>query len=522
MKTNRTIVRIIAVLAVAAMLFSFAACEDKPNNPCAIKCGGTEISISQFQNIYNNFKQTYSQYDTTGSLDYKTMAINYLTNYGVQLEQARLSGIKLDKDEEAKVQEDVEEQIKSYLTSAYGSSIDSSITDEAEKYEAEMKLFEAALKSSNSNYKSYRSEVENEVRNAALINKLRDSIVGDITVNNDDVLKYFNDNYSTSTTLSSFNSAFSNFISGSSTSLPSYMPVIKAAEDTESESDSDAEATEPNPYDELFSVLHVLIKFETKAGDDVTDLAAYAAEDRTVSDKMEFVEQQLGSITADKFINDFCFNTDVCEDPGMETQANQYFGYLMAEGLISSYFEGFGNAAMMLKYPDWTPDTEEETEDASATEAPEPTEEPEPEVDHGYTPFTLSDGTQVMRVFTTTGVHYLILNPNDWNVMYNEEGKLQTVLYDGENPVMDGDSYVTVAGNISKEVFDAINEAFSHVGDPEAEGYVATTCKSVYDTLNSSALSSAQNEVYSAKCNEWMDQIKVTIKDSVIKAYLGV
>ena len=367
-----------------------------------------------------------------------------------------------------------------------------------------MELFVKDLKANGTSLKAYRADLEESIRNSALVNKLRDSVVGDITVNDDDVKSYFNDNMSTTTAISTFNSNFSSFISGSSSTIPSYMPIVKAEEPAEGE-----EAKEPNPYDELFSVLHLLVKFETAPEDDVTDLAAYAAEDSQLTKTMQLVEEQIPNITAEQFINDYCFSTSFCEDPGMDNECYQYFGYIMSEALIDSYYEGFGEAAMKLKYPDWEPKAEEET---SETETEE-----KAEVDHNITPFTLSDGTQIMRVFSGAGVHYVILNPNNWNAMYDEEGKLQVVLYDGENPVKEGDAYKTINGTVTEEQFNAMQEAFSHVGDKKAEDFVASTCKTIYDYFKDAALTAAQNTAYNAKFTEWKDATKIKINESILK-----
>ena len=527
MKNNRTFVRIIAVMLLAVMLFAFVGCDDYVNNnPTVVKCGSVELGFQRFLNAFQN--SSYYQYYAQGYIDadsYKEFIVNDLVSYGVQLDQAKKQGLTLTAEEEAEVIADADEQIKSYLDSNYADQIASTITDEEAKYQAELELLDKALKTNGSSYKEYRAQVEEDLRNSALIEKLRNSVIGDITVDNDEVKKYFEDNYSDTTTLDTFYNNFSNYITGSSTSIPTYMPIPKAAEPAEGEDGETAEAAEPNPYDELFSVLHLLVKFDTEPGDDVTDLPAYAAEDKNVSQNLTFVEDQLASLTSEEFINTLCFNGDVCEDPGMAKGCYQFFGYTMAESLISKYYEGFGNAAMMLKYPEWEPAEEEETADASATPDPNATEAPEePEVDHGYERFTLADGVEVMRVFTNAGVHYIILNPNDWTAMYNEEGKLQAVMYEGDEPVKDGDSYVTFDGSkVSQEVFDAMQEAFSHVGDTgENEDFVASTCKTVYDLFNSGALTSKQNEAYTAKYNEWKEATNVTVDYNVIKKFLGI
>lgn len=506
MKTNRFIVRLIAVAAMLAMLLSFVGCANAYNNdPTVVKCGSVKLGLRKYMNYFQN--SAYYQYYKAGYIDaetYKNLVMDQLVSYGVQLDQVKKQGITLTSEEEAKVQDDVEAQIKTYLDENYKDSIDKSLTDADEIYEAEMKLLLKDLKDNGSNFKKFRAELEDNIRNTALVEKLRDSVVGDITVSNDDVKKYFDDNMSTATTIANFNSSFGSFITGSSQNIPYYMPVVgEKAEAAEGE-----EAQEPNPYDELFSVFHLLVKFETKAGEDVTDYPAYAAEDTSVSKNMSMLEERLPELTAEQFLSEYCFG-DVCEDPGMKNTAYQFFGYTMAESLISSYYEGWGNAAMMLKYPEWEPKAEE-------TDSSDTSEE-KPEIDHDYTRLTLGDGTEIMRVFTDTGVHYIILNTNNWNAMYNEEGKLMIPIYDGDQLVKEGDSIVTTAGNISQEVFDAIELALSSVGDKADADRKEVSAKSLYDTIREAALTTAQNAAYNDKYTEWKEATKIVIKDNIIK-----
>jgi|GEM_PF-629664 len=520
MKTTKAFIRAIALMAVFAMLLGFGGCIKTYNDdPTVIKCGSVKIGLQRFLTAFQN--SDYYQYYQQGYIDastYSDYVVNELTSYGVQLDQAKKQGFTLTDDDKAEIQSNVDDAVKSYLEQNYASAIDSTITDETAKYDAEMELFLKDLKSNGSSLKKYRADLEESYTNSALINKLRDSVIGDITVNNEDVQKYFDDNLNTSTTIANFNTAFSNFVSGASSSIPSYMPVVKAAEaDDEAEDeegDSSSDDTALTEYDAMFSVLHLLLKFDEEAGSDVTDLAAYAEEqDKEFTTSRSFVEDKIATLDAQQFIDDLCFNEDVCDDPGMLESGHQFFGYIMSEQLIDSYYEGFGNAAMMLKYPDWQPKTEETDDaDADADDAEET-----PEVDHGYTRMTLSDGTEIMRVYTTAGIHYIILNPNNWNCMYGEDGKLLAPIYDGDELVKDGDSIVTTAGNITKEVFDTIEDALSHIGDKDSEDFVATTCKSLYDIFNNGALTTAQNEVYTAKFNEWKEATKITVKNKIIK-----
>ena len=159
MKPTKAIVRIIAVMATLAILFSFSGCIKSYNNdPTVVKCGSEKLGLQRFMSIFQN--SDYYQYYQQGYIDSKTYAdyvINELTSYGVQLDQAKKQGITLTAEEEQKLQDDVDSQLKEYLDSTYAKSIDSAITDATEKYNAEMEKFVEDLKAAGSSFKKYRA-----------------------------------------------------------------------------------------------------------------------------------------------------------------------------------------------------------------------------------------------------------------------------------------------------------------------------------------------------------------------------
>ena len=207
-----------------------------------------------------------------------------------------------------------------------------------------------------------------------------------------------------------------------------------------------------------------------------------------------------------------------------------------------------------------------ETDDAETDDADEPeAERPGTLVDKArYEELTLRDGTRVMKVISKEGVHYIVLNNNDCYSMYYDgegidenDGKLIVPLYDKEN--IDDEEYSLIMGGdmittciegvtITQEQLDAIRATLSHVGsdeededdaeDTDAEDTDAEDTdagdtdagdeaeepkdmiKDFYSNIYSSALSAAQNERWTNTTTAWMDQAKISIRESVIKNYI--
>ncbi|MCR5808402.1 MAG: SurA N-terminal domain-containing protein [Clostridiales bacterium] len=550
MKLNKTLVRILAVVLIAAMSAGLFGCVSSyNNNPIVAKVGKQKLDLNQYLSLYNNTDTNsniyylYLQYGLLTREKYAERMLDELVNYGVQLDQVEVQNITLDSEEEAKLQQDVDDNIKQDVTDNFLSKVDSKFIDEAAKYEEALRLFKEALKQNGSSYDKYRKSLEEALRKTALINKLHDITVADVSVTLDDVKAYFEENAKTATSVTNFRSTFEKFITKEADALPFRMPQPeKPVEDDPDTEDTD-ESKEADPYGNIFSVLHVLMKFAKEPGSDVTDLTAYAAEDEEFTSKMSDFEASLSSLTKEQFLEK-CFDKEVCDDPGMLQPSYQYFGYMMQKSLIDTYYEGFGYAAMKLRFGDeWKPEAP-----ASTDTTAEPAEPKEYELTY----FTLADNTKVVKVYTTAGAHYIILNPNDCYGMYDEDGYFKMPLFENDEVITDGEGVVTANGHMTQEEYAALNELFAkaaktieikdednktaedgeegdtetpdateapETGDSEEEEDEPVTAKSIFETAKEAKLNAMQADVYNAKFAEWKENTKIKTYPNIIKPF---
>ncbi|MBO4848383.1 MAG: SurA N-terminal domain-containing protein [Clostridia bacterium] len=528
MKLNKAIVRILAVVMIAAMSAGLFGCVSSYNtNPTVAKVGNQKLGLEQYLSLYNNTDTSsniyymYLQYGAITREQYSKYILEELVNYGVQLDQIEKQGVKLDDEEEAKLQQDVEDTVKEQVNKNFLDKVDSSITDEAAKYEAALELLKADLKKNGVKFEDYRANIEKNLRTTALISKLREVNIADVTVSNDDVKKYFEDNVKTTISASDFRTAFNNFMTASTTIAPLFMPHPERAVEDDPETTDKDESKDADPYGEFFSVVHLLMKFETGAGADVTDLAEYAAGDKTLTDKMNEFEATIGTLTTEDFIAK-CFDKDSNDDAGMQQTAYQYFGYLMQASILDSYYKGFGYASMKLKFgEDWEPVKDSETSTA------------EPET-YDVKFFDLADGAKIVKVYTTSGAHYIILNPNDCFSMYDDDGYLMVPLYEDDNPVTAGEGILTAnGGHMTQAQLDAINAILANVKEPveeEAQKDTETeteehkeeepyTLKTLYENIRDAKLTSMQSEAFNNKFNEWKENTKIVRYENIIKSF---
>lgn len=519
MKSTKAIVRILAIVIVAAMSAGLFGCVSSyRSNPVVAKVGSVKLDLSQYLSLYNNTDTSsnmyyaYMQYGLINAEQYAKYILDDLVNYGVQLDQIKVQGITLDAEEEAKVLSDTEAEIKNYLETNYASKIDSSITDETAKYEAELELLKADLADNKTTFEEYRSGVEESIRNSALLTKLRDVSIKDVTVDNEQIKAFYTDNTASAPDVSSFKNTFTSFMTAASNAIPLRMPHPERAVEDDPETEDKDESKAADPYGEIFSVQHLLFKFKTAAGSTVTDLAAYAAEDKELSVKMSTFEETLSGLTREQFLEK-CFDADFCDDPGMQHDAYKYFGYMMQESILSTYYDGFGYAAMKLYFGDeWEPEAEGDGENKT-----------EPKT-YDVTYFTLSDSTKIAKVFTTSGVHYIIINANDCFGMYDEDGYLMVPVYENDEIKTDADGIETLNGHMTQAQLDAVNKILLNVkgapSDEETEEDAETvTIKALYDYCHDSKLSTAQSEKYNEVFKTWKENTKIVTKDNLIKAF---
>ena len=536
MKSTKTLVRVIAVVMMLVLSAGILGCANSYNtNPIVAKVGGVKLDFNRFYTLYSNTDSStnpyysYMQYGAITREQYADYIIDQLVAYGVQLDQVNVQNITLDSEEEAKLQQDVDDHIRESAISNYASEIDATITDEAAKAEACMQVLKDTLKKNNRKFEDYRKDIEESLRESALIEKLRKINIGEVVVSNDDLKAYVEEKTSVPT-VANFMSAWQSFVARNSEAAPLAMPhPEKAVEDDPETTDKD-ETVEADPTNAFFTVQHLLMKFSTEAsGDDANDLPAYAEKDQNLYAKMTSFENGITELTSEQFLEK-CHDKEMCDDPGMLHPAYQYFGYIMQTELISQYYEGFGVAAMKLMYGhDW----EEPAKSDATTTADEAETKP---VDIEY--FTLADGVEIAKVYTKAGVHYIIVNPNDCFSMYDEDGYLMFPLYDGDELVTDSEGIVTVKGHMTQEQLDAMNAIYAHVQkddtsddtddeaakdvdvDTEEEEVEPVTAKSIYDYYIATKKSLVESDIYTEKFNAWKENTKITVYRNIIKPFI--
>lgn len=525
MNFKKVIVRIVAILMLAALALSSVGCVNSYNtNPVVAKVGKTKLRLNEFLNYYQNSSNPYYQYFQYGIIDrqqYGNMILDELINYGVQLEQARILGLKLTDEEEAEIQSKVDNDIKQTVIQQYSSKVDSNITDADARYAACLKLFKKDLRTNGkTSFNKYRSELVQNYRNSALIDKLRSNTVGDIKANNNDLKAYYKETVNTRVTVSDFNTGFKNFITGSTLSLPLYMPHPERGVKDDPETEEN-EATASNDYAKIFSVKHILFKYKDEAPSTMSDYEAYAAEDPDFVKKMNSFETELPKLTLEQFLEK-CYDSEFNEDPGMSQPCFQYFGYMMQEGLLDSYYPGFGYAAMKLYFGEgWEPKakTTDESSESSDTESKD-------EVTQVYSirKFRLADGNAVMKVYTGSGAHYIIINENNDECfsMYDNDGYLIVPLFDGDEPVKEGRMIATANGTMSSTRLASLNEVYSHIGTSGSDGEKSktVTSKDVYEYFLGQKTDSLQSAAYAEVFTGWKNSFKVTVNNSILSPYI--
>lgn len=551
MKRTNAIVRALAVVLAVIMIASLSACVSSYNsNPIVAKVGNVKLDLNQYLTLYNNtdtnsnMYYAYMQYGLINREQYANYMLDELVNYGVQLDQVEKQNITLTEEGEAKLQQDVDDNIREYCDSTYASKIDQTITDAEAKYQAELELLKEELNKGKMTFEEYRKNLEESLRKTALVERLHELAVEGVSATGDDVIKYFQDNAKADTTVSAFKQAFDGFVIRTSETVPLFMPhPEKAVEDDPETTDKD-ESREANPYGNFFSVYHTLLQFKKSAGDEVTDLASYAADDAEFVEKMEAFEAVIPTLDRAGFLEK-CFDKETDEDPGMLQPAYQYFGYIMQEELIDSYYPGFGYAAMKLRFgEDWEPKTEDK--DAK--------EELKPETNKYLLKyFTLTDGTKIVKVFTKAGAHYLVLNENDIFSMYDEEGYAMIPVYENDEVKTDAEGIVTLHGHMTQAQLDAMNESLSKAhkqitikedensdnkedSQPEAtedpnandngedtenteEEDEPITAKTLYEACRAAKQTAMENEVFNAKFQEWKENSKIVTHKNLIKTF---
>lgn len=390
-------VKIIAVIMTVAIIASAVACSATNNNPSLGKIGRVNIDFARYQSLYNQYR-SYSS--SIGGATLNTLIKNQLISYGVTLNHCYEIGLELDAEDEAELQnrlnEQIDEAIKNY-------KVDDSIKDEDAIREAKLDLFKTALKKNGSSYDKYIKSLEADLRESMLMEKLKDQIYSEVSVTDEDVLKYVEEQTAKdektytgkdddgkdkkdAKPLDDFYTAYSKFLSDTGM-IPLYNP------------------------EGMFGVKHLLVKFsnadEMQKDEDLK--GTFDSEKEEELTKIREALKEGNSTTLEDFEK---LIAEHGEDPGMEeTEVAEgeeptinrllMYGYIMNEEYISKYADGFGYAAMKLYAGhDWEPEKKSDTESTANEEEPKT---------YAVKYYTLSDGTEVAEVSTTFGVHFIYI-----------------------------------------------------------------------------------------------------------------
>lgn len=370
MMNKKVFVKLIALLMAAAMLLGVCACSATDNNPTIGKIGKVKITLSQYQQIY----QQYSYYAKSMD-DFNGFIKNQLITYGVTLNKCYELG--LDKEIS---QDELQKNVDAKLNQAIASyKVDASITDEAAIRENKLEQFKAALKKQGTSYKAYMKSLKQSELESMMMEMLQEKIYSEVQFDASAFEKYISentlsqrDNYGKD--VSAFMTAYNSYISGSGM-IPLYTPK------------------------DMFTVKHLLVQYDNS--DKVSDTVEGVFTDEQ-NKKLDEIRKALESgISLDEFVDKYVTNGDYQSDtvfvsatPDPSATPNpdatpeptadpdspggyKEHGYIMNENLLSKYFDGFGAAACLLFYgDDWKIPVESASPAPDATDAPKTTDAP--------------------------------------------------------------------------------------------------------------------------------------------------
>lgn len=315
MKLTKTLSLVIAALVLALAL---CACSIQNPNYTVLKVGDMKIGVNAYYNNYNYLAytyQTYGLYNVSTPELLKVMqdqVFDMLVEKALPVLKAKQQGITLTAEEEQKVMADYDEQIKS-IAQSYASEVDASITDEAAKLEAEMKLFKDGLVKNGWNVNEYLKLIENDLRDTAMGQKYLDTLYADVNTTEEAAKAYFEEQLADKKAKYAedpvqYYTDYTNYANGG-TAIPPYT----TAEDYR-------------------FCKHILIKFAAEGeAKDVDGLVALVKEKIAAGEDFDALVEQFG------------------EDPGMQSEPTKTNGYLVGPAVIDKYYDGFALAALNLK-----------------------------------------------------------------------------------------------------------------------------------------------------------------------------
>ena len=307
---------VLFTLALVLVFAAFAGCSAKLNDPVVGKVGNIDIRFQTYYRVYVNnmyMQSIYGTYDVSTDEAYRAfqdMVFDSIINSMLPIYVAKQEGVTLTAEEEAEVQESLQQEIDS-LYESYADDVDAAITDEDEKRAEEEKLLLADLKANGLTYDKYIKSIEDSLRDEAIANKYIESLLAEVTVTDDDVqayydeqLAYYQERYEEDP--ANYFDDYSSFLNGGS------QPLVV-----------------PEGYNYY---KHILV-LDAEEGED-KDVDAIVAE---IYAKIEAGED------FDALIEEYG------EDPGMQNEPYKTEGYILSEANASDYYEEFSAAALALE-----------------------------------------------------------------------------------------------------------------------------------------------------------------------------
>ena len=307
---------VLFTLALVLVVAAFAGCSAKLNDPVVGKVGNIDIRFQTYYRVYVNnmyMQSIYGTYDVSTDEAYRAFqdtVFDSIVNSLLPIYVAKQEGVTLTAEEEAEVQESLQQEIDS-LYESYADDVDAAITDEDEKRAEEEKLLLADLKANGLTYDKYIKSIEDSLRDEAIANKYIESLLAEVTVTDDDVqayydeqLAYYQERYEEDP--ANYFDDYSSFLNGGS------QPLVV-----------------PEGYNYY---KHILV-LDAEEGED-KDVDAIVAE---IYAKIEAGED------FDALIEEYG------EDPGMQNEPYKTEGYILSEANASDYYEEFSAAALALE-----------------------------------------------------------------------------------------------------------------------------------------------------------------------------
>ncbi len=327
---------------------------------------GNDITLYDFgQSYYNSRNYQYYMYGMISPEQFCDSVIEELSSLLYMLDAADESGIKLTDEESLEIYDLIDTQLEDLLKH-YEERVEEGVED---KRAEAIKILEQDLAQDGIDYDSFLELAKRNMLMYKLADKYYTGLHDGIEITEDDVKSYITAQRldSMDLSMSDFVEAVSAFNEGSG----AYPVVIP---------------------DDCFSVNHIYLGFDT-----TTDDEGIARTDTESRKEDEAKLEALFSETED-FDAFMELEKEYGEDPGMDSERFREFGYIIHPDLNSDYFPGFVYASMNLHDGSWTPTVNLENGEDTDTGVRE------------LNFFKLKDGTDIVKVYTDSGVHYIIVN----------------------------------------------------------------------------------------------------------------